>query len=373
MNANYGLFPPLGASAARSREEARAGRARARRAGPLARAKPGSAAAAVGARSRDARAGVGACARRCRLDVGSNSVLLLTVEIDAAGARAPATTPRWRPRASAAVSSPAASLDPAARARTRDAVVALRRACARRAAATASWAFATGAARRARDGARLRDGADGVPPGARSRCCRATTRRRWRTRPCAHACGERRSRRSWPSTSAGATTELTLGRGDARRRGGEPAARRAGAHRGARATPLRRGGACARAATACSPARGARRGASVVASGGTATALAALDLGLDALRPGAGARAHARGGSRSPALARCRAPRVRLACSTRVARAILPAGALVLDDRRARGGRRDAARERPRRAPRATCAQRLRDEGVAADLRALWG
>ena len=37
MNANYGLFPPLGAAAARAREEARARGARARRPGPLAR------------------------------------------------------------------------------------------------------------------------------------------------------------------------------------------------------------------------------------------------------------------------------------------------------------------------------------------------
>jgi exopolyphosphatase/guanosine-5'-triphosphate,3'-diphosphate pyrophosphatase len=88
--------------------------------------------------------------RAAVIDVGSNSVLLLAVEIDDAGARvldaALATT-----RLGAGLR-PGGRLDPAAVARTTEAVAALA-ARARSAGVETVWAFATAAAREASDGA----------------------------------------------------------------------------------------------------------------------------------------------------------------------------------------------------------------------------
>src|SRR5262249_39804038 len=136
-------------SAPRTRQASRHGRARAGRAGPLARGsgarRSGDRVGRVMSPARDVPALVASV-----IDVGSNSVLLLTVELDASG--------RARQRDAALATTRLGSrlevggtLDTAARDRTRDAVVDV---CARARSHGASrlWGFATGAARRARDG-----------------------------------------------------------------------------------------------------------------------------------------------------------------------------------------------------------------------------
>jgi exopolyphosphatase/guanosine-5'-triphosphate,3'-diphosphate pyrophosphatase len=301
------------------------------------------------------------------IDIGSNSVLLLTVAIAADGRvhgvdQALATT-----RLGAGLR-PGGTLDPAARTRTRDAVAAFA-ARARAAGATRTWAFATGAARDAADGA---DFAAEV---------QATT-----GVPVEVVSGEREARLTWAAAAdavgagdapllvadvGGWSTELTLGAG----------------HRVLAVASLRLGALSLTAAHGTDAARLAEavdavlavpaeaRGARLAASGGTATALAALDLGL--------AVYDARRVHRHP-LARGALERLvaRLAAMSPEARgalpgldpgraAILPAGAVILSRVAAAAGASTVTvsdhgvRHGYLRAA-------LAAEGVRADLRELW-
>ena len=145
------------------------------------------------------------------IDVGSNSVLLLTVELDAGG--------RARQRDAALVTTRLGSglevggpLDRAARTRTRDAVVALA-GRARSHGASRLWGFATGAARRARDGrdfASELTQAAGCPVAVLSGDEEAALA----YAAIRHACAEQ-ARTLLAVDVGGATTELTLGRGEA--------------------------------------------------------------------------------------------------------------------------------------------------------------
>jgi exopolyphosphatase / guanosine-5'-triphosphate,3'-diphosphate pyrophosphatase len=300
------------------------------------------------------------------IDVGSNSALLLTLEL-AAGGRA-----RQRDAALATTRlgsglDAGGSIDPAARSRTRDAVVALG-ARARSRGASRVWAFATGAVRRAADG---RDFAAEL---ARAADC-----------PVAVLSGEEEAALAYAAVQhafaeqerallvvdvGGATTELTLGRG--------------AAIHGTTSLPLgalalteARGDAAAEVSRVVQGdglfAHTRAAGAALVASGGTATALAALDLGLQVYEP---ARVH--GHTLTVA---------RLAHIARQARAdhlgvlagvldegrarILPAGALVLEHV-ARAAGVSTLRVSEHGVRHAYLRQRLAAEGVDADLRALW-
>ncbi len=296
------------------------------------------------------------------IDVGSNSALLLTVEIDAAG--------RARQRDAALATTrlgsglvPGGLLDPAARARTRDAVVALA-ARARAHGATRSWAFATGAARRARDGrdfATELAGAAGCPVEVLSGDDEAALA----YAAVRHACGEQ-DRALLAVDIGGATTELTLGRGE---RADATASLPLGAlaltespgdAADAVAHALRGDGLLARARTAA---------AVLVASGGTATALAALDLGLRAYAPER-VHGHTLAVDRLAGLARSAAADVPGVLDEGRAR-ILPAGALVLEIvARAAGAATLRVSEHGVR--HGYLRQRLGMEGVGIDLRALW-
>lgn len=216
------------------------------------------------------------------IDVGSNSVLLLTVALETDGhVRAideqVATT---RLGTGLAAGGP---LDVEAAARTRATVVDFAgraRACG----AAPIWAFATGAARRAADGAGFADelaAAAGVPVEILSGAREAAL---------AYAAAVHGLALDDADVLAidvgGATTELTLGRGAAiaastslpigalaltEEAGGDP-------------PRLRRRVAEALAATDV-PARARAAGAVAVASGGTATSLAAIALGLRRYEP----------------------------------------------------------------------------------------
>jgi exopolyphosphatase/guanosine-5'-triphosphate,3'-diphosphate pyrophosphatase len=271
------------------------------------------------------------------IDVGSNSVLLLTAALDAGGAvcavdEATATTRLGRALADGG------ALDAAARRQTREAVVRFA-ARARARGAAHLWGFGTGAMRAAADGrafaAELATAA-GLPVEVLD--------------------GDAEAALAWAAASAarpgpgprlvadvgGRTTELALGGGaaapdavslrlgalaltEAHLRHDPPSA----GERRALADAVRRA-----LATTDLPARAAALGAAVVASGGTATALAALDLGLDAYDP---SRVH---GHRlaSAALADLAARLAATPARARVRRgavdagraAILPAGAAIL-------------------------------------------
>jgi exopolyphosphatase/guanosine-5'-triphosphate,3'-diphosphate pyrophosphatase len=185
---------------------------------------------------------------------------------------------------------PGGTLDPSAAARTRDAVVAFA-GRARAAGVVATWAFATGAVRRAADGvvfARDLAVAAGVPVAILSGSEEARL---------AYAAACDLADPAAPLLVVdvgGATTELTLGRGssveataslalgalaltEAHGDGDPPSA----AAVGALATAVD-----AALAGTDLPARARALGAAVVASGGTATALATLDLALPSWSPG---------------------------------------------------------------------------------------
>ena len=328
MNANYGLFPPLGRPLrGREKKLALAERALAalsalaRGSGPRRpRAPP---------RSRDAAARA-ARARRRRDRRRQQLGPAAHRRGRRRRARAPASTPRSRRRGWAAGCVAGGSLDPAgSRADARRRRRASRRVRARAARRDVVGVRHRRGAPRARR-ARLRGGAGAAPPACpvevlsgddEAALAYAAVRARPR--------GERIGR-SWPSTSAARTTELTLGRGERDRRDGEPAARRAGADGVARVR--RRADAVARALAATGVARRARgRPAAVlVASGGTATALAALDLGPRERTTRSACTVTRSRCDRLAGLAR--PPRADVpACSTRVARASCPAGALILE------------------------------------------
>ena len=296
------------------------------------------------------------------VDVGSNTVLLLTLRV----------APDGRARAvDAALATPqlgtglhdGAPLDGAARARTRDAVVEM--ACRARAqGARFVWAFATGAARRASDGRAF------AAQLARDAGC-----------PVEVLAGEREAELSYEAMAhalrgsgrsclavdvGGATTELTLGQGGAvEATVSLPLGVLALTDRSADAPAL----VDAALATTDLPARARMRGADVVASGGTATALAALDLGLPRYDP-ARVHGHLLVVAHMAALAADATHAGADVLDPGRAR-VLPAGACVLEHV-ARAAGADTIRVSEHGVRHAYLRQRLAQEGVDADLRALW-
>ncbi len=259
------------------------------------------------------------------IDIGSNSVLLLTVAVDRGRARvldhALAVT-----RLGTGLR-PGGRLDADALAQTRDAVVAFA-ARARARGAPRVWAFATAALREAADGSAAADAiaaAAGVPVEVLS--------------------GEREAALAYAAVAAeetpllvadvgGRTTELTLGVGE-RVLGAASLPLGALALTEAHGADLDGALAAVGAVLAASelPARARAAGARLAASGGTATALAALDLGAYVPR-----RVHGHVLART-ALAGLTARLARMTAAERAALpgldpgrgAILPAGALVLE------------------------------------------
>ena len=295
------------------------------------------------------------------IDIGSNSVLLLSVALDvdghARGIDGALATTRL-----AAGLRPGGMLDEAARVRTRDAVSAFA-ARARTAGARWTWAFATGAVRDATDGrdfAAELGATTGVPVEVLS--------------------GEREARLAHAAAAAavgsdgaplvvadigGWTTELTFGVGD---RVLDVASLRLGAL----ALTEAHGANLRRVTDAVDAALGGwdmpprARGARLAGSGGTATALAAVDLGLATYDPRR-IHGHVLDAAALARLAACRdAPGLDPGRA-----AILPAGAAILarivariaasavtvSDHGVRHGYLRAA---------------LAAEGVHADLRELW-
>jgi len=261
------------------------------------------------------------------IDIGSNSVLLLTVAVDRGRARvldqALAVT-----RLGTGLR-PGGRLDADALAQTRDAVVAFA-ARARARGAPRVWAFATAALREAADGSAAADAiaaAAGVPVEVLS--------------------GEREAALAYAALAAGETpllvadvggrtTELTLGVGE-RVLGAASLPLGALALTEAHGADLDGAHAAVGAVLAASelPSRARAAGARLAASGGTATALAALDLRLGAYVP---RRVHGHVLART-ALAGLTARLARMTAAERAALpgldpgrgAILPAGALVLE------------------------------------------
>ena len=214
------------------------------------------------------------------IDVGSNSVLLLTVAVGLDARVRTVDTALETTRLGTRLRD-GGLLDRDARHRTIAAVEAFA-ARARRAGADGVWAFATAAVRRAADGdafAREVEETAGVSlevlSGAREAALAYTA--------VAHGLPAVRGPLLVVDVGGG-TTELTLGQGETV---GETASLSLGA------LGLTESGASPLAAhvdgvlAGCElPARAALRGASLAASGGTATALAALDLGLVHYDPG---------------------------------------------------------------------------------------
>ncbi len=296
------------------------------------------------------------------VDVGSNTVLLLTLGVRSDGRASTRDSALTTTRLAAGLRD-GQPLDPEARARTRDAVVEMARR-ARSLGARSIWAFATGAARRASDGRAF------AAELARAAGC-----------PVEVLSGEQEAALAYAAVRhalggddaalltvdiGGATTELTLGRGDAvegmlslpigalalTERGGDTA-----------------GLVDAALATTELPALARARGAAVLASGGTATALAALDLGLPAY-DSARVHGHALAVGRLAALAG-RAHRAAEGVLDPGRARVLPAGACVLE-RVARASGVTTVRASDHGVRHAYLRQRLASAGVDADLRALW-
>jgi exopolyphosphatase / guanosine-5'-triphosphate,3'-diphosphate pyrophosphatase len=272
------------------------------------------------------------------LDIGSHSVLLLVVAVGDDG--------RSRPLDEALVTTrlgeglvAGRALAPLAAARTRDAVVSLV-GRARAAGATAVWAFATAAVRDAGDGAAW---ADGVARAAGVEVDVLT--------------GAREAALAWAATRTlrpddrpgigadlgGRTLELTCGTAGVAAEAAEAVSLPLGAlvltERHLRDDPPGASARCALADAvdaqlARAPLVAAARGAALVVSGGTATTLAALDLGLVRYDPG---RVHGHRLARREVEAAverlCGVPlRTRATlCGLDPGRAaVLPAGAIVL-------------------------------------------
>jgi exopolyphosphatase/guanosine-5'-triphosphate,3'-diphosphate pyrophosphatase len=216
------------------------------------------------------------------IDVGSNSVLLLTVAVTSDG-RARAIDEAVATTRLGTGLQTGGALDRTAVRRTRDTVVAFA-ARARTRGATEVWAFATGAARRAADGAAFAADtsvAAAVPveilTGAREAALAHDA--------IVHGLGLGDAPLLAIDTG-GATTELTLARGPAIEAAvslplGALASTEA---HGADLVAIRSEVAAALATTDV-PARARAAGATAVASGGTVTALAALMLGLARYEP----------------------------------------------------------------------------------------
>jgi exopolyphosphatase/guanosine-5'-triphosphate,3'-diphosphate pyrophosphatase len=294
------------------------------------------------------------------VDVGSNSVLLLTVRVTGDGRVRQCDAALATTRLGSGLDT-TGRLAPEAWSRTRAAVVSLVDR-ARERGASRCWAFATGAARRASDGEAFAADvarAAGCPVAVLSGDEEATLAYAavW------HALGHDAARRLLAVDVGGATTELTLGCG--------------AAIEDRVSLPL---GALALTEHAADPGQEVTRvladtelpahaaGAEVVCSGGTATALAALDLELATYDPG---RVH--GHVLSPARLGDLAARARVlpgALDEGRAR-ILPAGAIVLAAI-ARAADAPVIRVSEHGVRHGYLRRQLAREGVDADLRALW-
>jgi exopolyphosphatase/guanosine-5'-triphosphate,3'-diphosphate pyrophosphatase len=296
------------------------------------------------------------------VDVGSNSVLLLTVAVGDDGVARAVDEALVTTRLAAGLR-PGGSLDPEAAARTARAVVELA-ARARRRGAADVWAFATGAARRASDGAAFAAGVAreaGVPVEVLG----GDREARLAHAAAVHGLGLDDAELLVVDVG-GATTELTRGRGATV---AASVSLPVGALTLTEMCAGDRDGVRARVVEALAatdlPARAGRDGASLVASGGTPTALAALALGLARYEP---RRVHgailtaadlariapARGGPIDPGRA-----------------AILPAGACIL------GSVMEAASAHQVRVSdhgvrHAYLRERLVERGIATTMRALW-
>jgi len=333
----------------------------------------------VSAGAAGAASGRGSGGPRCAvIDIGGNSVLLLTVAVGRDGRARAVDEARATTRLGAGLAD-GGTLDAAARARTREAVVAFA-ARARAAGATRVWAFATAALRRAADGpawAHEIAVASGTPVEVLPGECEARL---------AYAGVARAMGSAGPLLVAdvgGGTTELALGRdeeilGTASLPLGALALTEAYLHAdppsAAELSSLTAAADVALASTplpACARAAGAR----LAVSGGTATALAALDLGLTVYEPRR-VHAHSLGRAALGALA------ARLAAMPAAARAalpgvdpgraaILPAGALVLERVAVAAGAAVLAVS-DHGVRHAYLRARLAALGVDADLRELW-
>jgi len=299
------------------------------------------------------------------IDVGSNSILLLVVAVERDGRthvvdEALATT-RLGERLQAG-----AALDTAAARRTHDGVVALARR-ARAHGAEHVWGFATGAARRATDGvvfvADLAHAA-GCPIELLSGQREATLA----YQAVVHGLGLA-DRWVLAVDAGGATTELTLGRGQTIV-ASTSVALGALALAEASGRDVARLDAHVRPILATSDVTGRARdvGASIVASGGTATALAALALRLARYEPRRvhGATLHAGAlGALAGAAGRQGAP------VDPGRAAILPAGACILEGvMAAAAGVEMVVSDHGVR--HAYLREALAREGLVADMRALW-
>jgi exopolyphosphatase/guanosine-5'-triphosphate,3'-diphosphate pyrophosphatase len=306
------------------------------------------------------------------LDVGSNSSLLLAVAVDATGRARALAEVLVTTRLGAGLHE-GGVLDPAARARTHAAVADLV-GRARQAGADRVWAFATGAARRAVDGRAFAAElalTNGVPVEVLSGDREATLA----YRAAVHGLGGPDAP-VLVTDIGGATTELTDGCGDAIVATasvplGALALTEAYVH-DARALV-----AAVDAALADLPLLASARGRamSLIASGGTATALAAIDLGLTCYDP-ARVHGHRLGRDVVAALAQrlLRMPaadRPGLGGLDPGRAAILPAGALVLDGVLRHADARDVLVS-DHGVRHAYLRERLADAGVTADLRSLW-
>jgi exopolyphosphatase / guanosine-5'-triphosphate,3'-diphosphate pyrophosphatase len=299
------------------------------------------------------------------IDVGSNSVLLLTVALETDGHvraidEALATT-----RLGAGLR-PGGALDPGAVARTRAAVVEFAdraRACG----AAPIWAFATGAARRAADGAAF---AEALGAAAR---VPVEVLSGGREAALAHAAAVHGLALADATVLAvdvgGLSTELTLGSGAriaaaasvplgalalTEETGGDPDAMRRRVAEALAATDVPR-----RARAAC---------AAAVASGGTATSLAAIASGLRRYEPW---RVHGAtlAADRLAALAAAAADAGAAIDAGRAA--ILPAGACILAGALAAAGAVDV-RVSDHGVRHAYLRERLADIGVSVTMEALW-
>jgi exopolyphosphatase/guanosine-5'-triphosphate,3'-diphosphate pyrophosphatase len=306
------------------------------------------------------------------IDVGSNSVLLLTVEIGRGG-RARALDEALATSRLGTGLRGGGRLDPGALARTRDAVVDFA-ARARARGARRPWAFATAAARDAVDGAaaaREIGAAAGVPlevlSGAREAALAYAA---------VAGAVETGDAPLLVADVGGRTTEVTLGVG-ARVLGSASLPLGALALAEAHASDVAGTHAAVDAVLdACAVlARARAAGARLAASGGTATALAALDLGLVTYEP---RRVHGHALAAGALAARV-AGLARLTVAERAALpgvdpgrgAILLAGAVVLARLAATlASARIVVSDHAVR--HAYLREKLAEDGVTADLRALW-
>jgi exopolyphosphatase/guanosine-5'-triphosphate,3'-diphosphate pyrophosphatase len=233
---------------------------------------------------------------------------------------------------------------------------------ARRHGTSRCWAFTTGAARRASDGRAF------AAELARAATCPVEVLSGDDEAALAYAAVAHTlatgDQRVLAVDVGGVTTELTLGRGDRVEESVSLAL-------GALALTERGAGAVAEVecVLAATPLVARAAGAAVLSSGGTATALAALDLGLATYDP-ARVHGHTLAVARLDAL--CRQARTRPGVLDEGRARILPAGAAILAGV-ARAAGSETLRVSEHGVRHGYLRRRLGLEGVEADLRALWG